>query len=108
MSKQRIYLVKGPSDIHLVRAPSRITAGNFIASRVYTVELAEQDTIVDLMRKGHDVLDAKVAQGELLEPADVADAVLADVPPAPTATDAPSPIMEKVWNDVADTVLGNG
>lgn len=67
MSKQRIYVVsdhKGHAKF-LVRAPTRVTAVNFIASKTLKAELAEQDTLVSMLKGGYPVEEAREEQAEL-------------------------------------------
>lgn len=63
--KQRIYLVKGAHDLHLVRGPSRAAALTFVAQKTLKVELADQDTLVELLTKGYEVHEAREEQAPL-------------------------------------------
>jgi hypothetical protein len=59
MSK-RIYHVRSKAGAeHLVRAHSPASAIKKAAEGHYTAEPAQQETIVALMKKGHDVVDAE-------------------------------------------------
>jgi hypothetical protein len=65
MSK-RIYFVRSKAGArHLIRAHSPASAIKKAAEGHYTAEPASQETIVELLKKGHDVIDATAEQPEL-------------------------------------------
>lgn len=56
----RIYVVKGANTgqaLHLVKAKSRAQALRYAASKGYTVDLASQDDLVELVSEGYKVED---------------------------------------------------
>ena len=67
--KERIYVVGGPTGIHLVNAPSRQTAIAYVANSKYNAHVASQSDLVELLSKGVKVEQARAANMELeLEP----------------------------------------
>lgn len=66
----RIYCVKSKdtSQCYLVRADNKSQAMRAVAEKTYTSEVAEQDTLVELVGNGMSVLDARQPQQELAGP----------------------------------------
>jgi hypothetical protein len=63
--KERIYLVTGPTGEVLIKAPSRNTAIASVANVQYTASVATQDELVDMITKGHLVINARPDTQEL-------------------------------------------
>ena len=62
---KRIYHVKSKHGDQLVRAHTPSAAVRKASEGHFSAEVASQDTLVELLSKGHKVLDAGVEQGEL-------------------------------------------
>ena len=69
MTKHRIYIVGTPSgDIRLVKANARSQALSYVANSMLTLRVATQDDLVDAIKKGCSVENAKSPdQMDLLE-----------------------------------------
>lgn len=66
---ERIYVVGGPTGIHLVNASTKQSAIAYVAHNVYRATVATQNDLVELLGKGVKVEHVKVNNMELdLEP----------------------------------------
>ena len=63
--KERIYVVGGPTGIHLINAPSKQTAVAYVANSRYNAHVASQQDLVELLGKGVQVEQARAANMEL-------------------------------------------
>lgn len=63
--KERIYVVGGPTGIHLVNAPSKQTAVAYVANSKYNAHVASQQDLVELLSKGVQVEQARATNMEL-------------------------------------------
>lgn len=63
--KERIYVVGGPTGIHLVNAPSKQTAVAYVANSKYNAHVASQQDLVELLGKGVQVEHARATNMEL-------------------------------------------
>lgn len=63
--KERIYVVGGPTGIHLVNAPSKQSAVAYVAHSKYNAHVASQQDLVELLGKGVQVEHARAANMEL-------------------------------------------
>lgn len=59
MAKQRIYIVRAPNGIHLVRATVRSQALSHVATSIMNIDFASQEDIVSCMESGIKVENAK-------------------------------------------------
>lgn len=62
---ERIYVVGGPTGIHLVSAPTRQTAIAYVANSQYHANVASQTDLVELLGKGVKVEYARPQNMEL-------------------------------------------
>ena len=62
---ERIYVVGGPTGIHLVSAPTKQTAVAYVAHNVYKAAVASQNDLVELLGKGIKVEHARPINLEL-------------------------------------------
>jgi hypothetical protein len=62
---ERIYVVGGPTGIHLVSATTKQTAVAFVANNQYNATVATQNDLVELLGKGVKVEYARPANYEL-------------------------------------------
>jgi len=66
---ERIYVVGGPTGIHLVKSSTKQGAVAYVAHNVYRATVATQDDLVELLNKGVKVEQARAQNLELdLEP----------------------------------------
>jgi len=63
--KERIYVVGGPTGIHLVNAPSKQTAVAYVANSKCNAHVASQQDLVELLGKGVHVEHARATNMEL-------------------------------------------
>jgi hypothetical protein len=62
---ERIYVIGGPTGIHLVSAPTRQTAVAYVANNQYNANVASQTDLVELLGKGVKVEYARPINLEL-------------------------------------------
>ena len=62
---ERIYVVGGPTGIHLVSATTKQTAIAYVANNQYNANVASQNDLVELLGKGVKVEYARSANYEL-------------------------------------------
>ena len=62
---ERIYVVGGPTGIHLVNATTKQTAIAYVAHSQYNAAVATQNDLVELLGKGVKVEHARPANHEL-------------------------------------------
>ena len=62
---ERIYVVGGPTGIHLVSAHTKQTAVAYVAHNVYKAAVASQNDLVELLGKGVKVEQARPTNLEL-------------------------------------------
>ena len=62
---ERIYVVGGPTGIHLVSSTTKQTAIAYVAHNVYKATVASQNDWVELLGKGVKVEQAKAKNMEL-------------------------------------------
>jgi hypothetical protein len=68
-AKTRIYVVGGSGGLSLIRAYSSVQARSFVAEQAFSVEVASQDMLVELLSGGHKVVDAaKPETADAFEP----------------------------------------
>jgi hypothetical protein len=63
--KERIYVVGGPTGIHLVNASTKSTAIAYVANTKYNAHVASQSDLVELLGKGVKVEQARPMNHEL-------------------------------------------
>ncbi len=64
---ERIYVVGGPTGIHLVSATTKQTAIAYVAHNVYKAAVASQNDLVELLGEGIKVKQARPINLELKE-----------------------------------------
>ena len=62
---ERIYVVGGPTGIHLVKSSTKQGAVAYVAHSVYRATVATQNDLVELLGRGVKVETAKVHNMEL-------------------------------------------
>ena len=62
---ERIYVVGGPTGIHLVSSTTKQAAIAYVAHNVYKATVASQNDLVELLGKGVKVEQAKANNMEL-------------------------------------------
>ena len=62
---ERIYVVGGPTGIHLVKSSTKQSAVAYVAHNVYRATVATQSDLVELLGKGVKVEQAKAQNMEL-------------------------------------------